>query len=72
MVEFVFVIAFFFMLLLTGISFLGVLAALAVGFLVMMFAGVLVMALKLLPWLLLALVVAWIWRTVNPPRFPRY
>ncbi|HEY0210404.1 envelope stress response protein PspG [Acerihabitans sp.] len=72
MVEFVFVIAFFLMLLLTGISFLGVLAALAVGFLVMMFAGVLVMALKLLPWLLLALVVAWIWRAVNPPRFPRY
>ncbi|WP_213993724.1 envelope stress response protein PspG [Sodalis sp. dw_96] len=72
MLEIFFVIGFFLMLLLTGISVLGILAALAVGTFIMMFAGLFVMALKLLPWLLLALVVAWIWRAVKPPQLPRY
>ncbi|XBS70037.1 envelope stress response protein PspG [Acerihabitans sp. KWT182] len=72
MLEIFFVIGFFMMLLLTGISVLGVLAALVVGACIMMFAGLFVLALKLLPWLLLALVVAWLWRAVKPPRLPRY
>lgn len=72
MVEIFFVIGFFLVLLLTGISIIGVLVALTVGFIVMMFAGVLLMAVKLLPWLLLAVIVAWIWRAINPPRLTRY
>ncbi|WP_413736137.1 envelope stress response protein PspG [Sodalis sp. RH21] len=72
MLEIFFVIGFFMMLLLTGISILGVLAALAVGTFAMMFAGLFVMAIKLLPWLLLALVVAWVWRAVKRPQLRRY
>ena len=72
MVEMFFVIGFFLVLLLTGISLIGVVAASMVGFIVMMIAGVLVMAVKLLPWLFLAVIVAWIWRAINPPRLTRY
>ncbi len=72
MLEIFFVIGFFLMLLLTGISVLGVLVALVVGAFIMIFAGLFVMALKLLPWFLLALVVVWIWRAVKPPQLPRY
>jgi phage shock protein G len=72
MLEILFVIGFFLVLLLTGISIFGVIAALIVGMFVMLFAGLLALALKLLPWLLLALVVSWIWRAVKPPQLPRY
>lgn len=72
MLEVFFIIGFFIMLLLTGISFLGVIAALAVGTLIMMFGGLFVMAIKLLPWLLLAVAVVWIWRAVKRPQLPRY
>ncbi|TKI04394.1 envelope stress response protein PspG [Martelella alba] len=72
MLEIFFVIAFFLMLLFTGISLLGVLAALVVGTFVMLFAGLFLLALKLLPWLLLALVIAWVWRAMGPPQLPRY
>ncbi|MEA9393001.1 envelope stress response protein PspG [Acerihabitans sp. TG2] len=72
MLEIFFVIGFFIILLLTGISMLSVLAALVVGTFVMMFAGLFFMAIKLLPWLLLALVVAWIWRAVQGPQLRRY
>jgi len=72
MLEIFFVIGFFIILLLTGISILGVLAALVVGTFLMMFAGLFLMAIKLLPWLLLALVVAWIWRAVQRPQLWRY
>lgn len=72
MLEIFFVIGFFIMLLLTGISILGVLAALVVGTFAMMFAGLFVMAFKLLPWLLLALVIAWVWRAVKRPQLRRY
>lgn len=72
MLEIFFVIGFFVMLLLTGVSILGVLAALAVGTFLMMFAGLFMMALKLLPWLLLALAIAWIWRAVKRPQLRRY
>ncbi|NDL65167.1 envelope stress response protein PspG [Acerihabitans arboris] len=72
MLEIFFVIGFFMMLLLTGISILGVLAALVVGTVAMMFAGLFVMAFKLLPWLLLAVVVVWVWRAVKRPQLRRY
>ena len=72
MLEILFVIGFFLVLLLTGISIFGVIAALIVGMFVMLFAGLLALELKLLPWLLLALVVSWIWRAVKPPQLPRY
>ncbi len=72
MLEIFFVIGFFIMLLLTGISILGVLAALVVGTFLMMFAGLFLMAIKLLPWLLLAIVVVWIWRTIQRPPLRRY
>lgn len=72
MLEVFFIIGFFIMLLLTGISILGVIAALVVGTLIMMFGGLFVMAIKLLPWLLLAVAVVWIWRAVKRPQLPRY
>ncbi|MGL9772969.1 MAG: envelope stress response protein PspG [Sodalis sp. (in: enterobacteria)] len=55
MLEIFFVIRFFLMLVLTGISVLGVLVA---GSLMMLFAGLFVTAVKLLPWLLLAVAAA--------------
>ncbi len=72
MLEIFFVIGFFVMLLLTGISVFGVLAALVVGMLIMMFAGLFVMAIKLLPWLLLAVAAVWLWRNIKRPQLPRY
>lgn len=63
MLEILFVIGFFMMLLLTGISLLGILAALAVATLVMFVGGLFAMVIKLLPWLLLALAAVWLYRT---------
>ncbi|WP_074012660.1 envelope stress response protein PspG [Candidatus Sodalis sp. SoCistrobi] len=71
MLEIFFVIGFFLMLVLTGISVLGVLMALVAGSLVMLFAGLFVTAVKLLPWLLLALAAAWAWRALKKPAPPR-
>ncbi|WP_406705232.1 envelope stress response protein PspG [Sodalis sp.] len=71
MLELFFVIGFFLMLLLTGISALGVLVALVVGSLAMLFAGLFVTAVKLLPWLLAALAAAWLWRAIKKPSPPR-
>ncbi|MFT4464152.1 MAG: envelope stress response protein PspG [Sodalis sp. (in: enterobacteria)] len=68
MLEIFFVIGFFLMLLLTDISVLGVLV---VGSLAMLFAGLFVTAVKLLPWLLVALAAAWLWRAINKPTPPR-
>lgn len=62
MAEILFVIGFFFMLLLTGISLLGILLALAVATLLMFIGGLFTFVIKLLPWLLLALVAVWIYR----------
>ncbi|MFS2224109.1 envelope stress response protein PspG [Pantoea sp. B65] len=69
--EILFVAGFFLMLLLTGISLLGVLAALVVATLVMMVGGLFVFVIKLLPWLLLALVTVWIYRACQKPRIRR-
>ena len=63
MLEILFVIGFFMVLLLTGISLLGILAALAVATLVMFVGGLFAMVIKLLPWLLLALAAVWLYRT---------
>lgn len=53
------------MLLLTGISLLGVIAALAVAALLLVFGGLFVLVIKLLPWLALAIVVVWLYRALQ-------
>ncbi len=65
--EIVFVLGFFLMLLLTGVSLLGVIAALAVATALMFLTGLFAFVIKLLPWLLLAVVVVWVWRSVTTP-----
>ncbi|MBK4714858.1 MULTISPECIES: envelope stress response protein PspG [Tenebrionibacter/Tenebrionicola group] len=65
MLELIFVLGFFFILLLTGVSVLGVLAALFVATLLMFAGGVLALMIKLLPWLLLAVAAVWIIRAVK-------
>lgn len=62
MLELFFVVGFFIMLMITGISLLGVLGALAVAAVVMLFGGLIITAIKVLPWLLLAVVIVWLWR----------
>lgn len=65
--EIVFVLGFFLMLLLTGVSLLGVIAALAVATALMFLTGLFAFVIKLLPWLLLAVVAVWVWRSVTTP-----
>lgn len=60
--EILFVLGFFLMLLLTGVSLLGVIAALVVATVVMFVGGLFALVFKLLPWLLLAVVAVWAWR----------
>lgn len=62
MLEFLFVVGFFIMLMVTGISLIGVLCALAVAAVVMLIGGLIVTAIKVLPWLLLAVALVWLWR----------
>ncbi|QZN95015.1 envelope stress response protein PspG [Symbiopectobacterium purcellii] len=54
MLEFLFVVGFFVMLMVTGISLIGVLGALVIAAVVMLVGGLIVTAIKVLPWLLLA------------------
>lgn len=61
--EILFVLGFFVMLMVTGVSLLGVLAALLVATALMMVGGLFVFVIKLLPWLLLALAAVWLYRT---------
>ena len=61
--EVLFVLGFFVMLLVTGVSVLGVMAALLVATVLMAFSGFLMLIVKVLPWLLLAVAVAWIYQT---------
>ncbi|KKB05631.1 envelope stress response protein PspG [Pantoea anthophila] len=61
--EILFVLGFFLMLLLTGVSLLGVLAALVVATLVMFVGGLFALVIKVLPWLVLAVIVVWLHRT---------
>ncbi|MFT8212178.1 MAG: envelope stress response protein PspG [Symbiopectobacterium sp.] len=62
MLEFLFVVGFFVMLMVTGISLIGVLCALAIAAVVMLVGGLIVTAIKVLPWLLLAVAIVWLWR----------
>ena len=58
--EILFVLGFFLMLLLTGVSLLGVLAALVVATLVMFVGGLFALVIKVLPWLVLAVIAVWL------------
>jgi phage shock protein G len=72
MFELLFIIGFFVMLLVTGVSVLGILAAIVVATVLMFFGGLLALMIKLLPWLLLAAAVVWIIRAIKEPKVPRY
>ncbi|ANI30342.1 phage-shock protein [Yersinia entomophaga] len=72
MLEIFFVIGFFIMLMVTGISLLGILGALLVAAAFMMVGGLFVMMIKLLPWLILAVAIVWIWRAMQNPTIRRY
>lgn len=72
MLELLFIIGFFVMLLMTGISLLGIIAALMVATAVMFLGGLFALMIKLLPWLLLTVVVVWVIRTIKEPKVPRY
>ncbi|PXK39347.1 envelope stress response protein PspG [Klebsiella variicola] len=67
MLELLFVIGFFVMLLVTGVSLLGIIAAIVVATALMFGGGLFALMIKLLPWLLLAVVVVWIIRALKSP-----
>lgn len=72
MLELLFIIGFFVMLLVTGISLLGIVAALVVAAVVMFVGGLFALMIKLLPWLLLAVAIVWVIRAIKEPKVPRY
>jgi phage shock protein G len=72
MLELLFVIGFFIMLMVTGVSLLGILAALVVATVVMFVGGLFALTIKLLPWLLLAIAVVWAIRAIKSPKLPTY
>lgn len=72
MLELLFIVGFFIMLLFTGISLLGIIAALLVATAVMFLGGLFTLMIKLLPWLLLAVAIVWVIRAVKAPKVPRY
>lgn len=65
MLELLFVLGFFLMLMVTGVSLLGILAALVVATAVMFLGGMFALMIKLLPWLLLAVAVVWVIKAVK-------
>ncbi|WGK57556.1 envelope stress response protein PspG [Pantoea sp. SS70] len=65
--EILFVIGFFLMLLFTGVSLLGVIAALVVATALMFFGGLLAIVIKVLPWLVLAVLAVWLYRAFTTP-----
>lgn len=67
MLELLFVIGFFVMLLVTGVSLLGIIAAIVVATALMFVGSLFALMIKLLPWLLLAVVVVWIIRALKSP-----
>ena len=67
MLELLFVIGFFVMLLVTGVSLLGIIAAIVVATALVFVGGLFALMIKLLPWLLLAVVVVWIIRALKSP-----
>ena len=67
MLEMIFVIGFFVMLLVTGVSLLGIIAAIVVATALMFVGGLFALLIKLLPWLLLAVVAGWVvWALKTP------
>lgn len=66
--EILFVLGFFLMLLLTGVSLLGIFAALGVATLIMLFGGMLAIVIKMLPWLALVVVSVWLYRAYKKPK----
>ncbi len=72
MLELLFVIAFFIVLLATGVSLLGILAAILAATALMFLGGLFAMMIKLLPWLLLAVAVVWVIRAIKAPKVPQY
>lgn len=72
MLELLFVIGFFVVLLVTGVSLLGIMAAIVVATALMFVGGLFAMMIKLLPWLLLAIAVVWVIRAIKAPKVPQY
>ena len=72
MLELLFVVGFFVMLLVTGVSLLGIIAALVVATAVMFVGGLFALMFKVLPWLLLAVAVVWAIRAIKSPKVPKY
>ncbi|WJD50610.1 MULTISPECIES: envelope stress response protein PspG [unclassified Enterobacter] len=72
MLELLFVIGFFVMLMVTGISLLGIIAALVVATALMFVGGLFALMIKLLPWLLLAVAIVWVIRAIKTPKIPHY
>ncbi|CAI1772329.1 Phage shock protein G [Serratia quinivorans] len=72
MLELFFLVGFVVMLMVTGISLLGVFAALLVAAAFMLLGGLFAMVIKLLPWLILAVVAVWIYRSMQKPQIRRY
>jgi len=72
MLELFFLVGFVVMLMVTGVSLLGVFAALLVAAAFMLIGGLFAMVIKLLPWLILAVVVVWIYRSMQKPQIRRY
>lgn len=68
MLEIFFLIGFVVMLMVTGISLLGIFAALLVAAAFMLLGGLFAVVIKLLPWLILAVVGVWIYRSMQKPR----
>ncbi|QGH61723.1 envelope stress response protein PspG [Serratia proteamaculans] len=72
MLELFFLVGFVVMLMVTGISLLGVFAAILVAAAFMLIGGLFAMVIKLLPWLILAVVGVWIYRSMQKPQIRRY
>ncbi|WP_393969185.1 envelope stress response protein PspG [Kluyvera intermedia] len=72
MLELLFVIGFFVMLLVTGISLLCIIAALVAATALMFVGGLFAIMIKLLPWLILAVVGVWIIRAIKSPKNQTY
>ena len=68
MLEIFFLIGFVVMLMVTGISLLGIFAALLVAAAFMLLGGLFAVVIKLLPWLILAVVGVWIYRSMQKPQ----
>lgn len=62
MIEILFLVVFGLVLLVTGISFLGIMVALIAGFAVMILAGMVGLLFKMLPWIILIAIIIWLLR----------